>query len=402
MNKSFLFATLTAIILLLSQVANANPVSLDPVRPTPQAMPQPDLTPTAPSLQAKAFILMDANSGKLIAEKNADERMAPASLTKMMTLYIISRALDSDQLQLDDKVRISKKAWKMGGSKMFVKVDTQVPVRELIQGIVVDSGNDACVAMAQYIAGSEEAFADLMNQQAQALGMKNTHYVDSTGLPHKNHYSTAHDMAKLAQALVHNFPQYYGWYKQKWFTYNGIKQANRNRLLWRTNFVDGIKTGHTDEAGYCLVASGQKDSMRLISVVMGTPTDEKRSDESARLLNYGFRFFESKQLYTAQKTIAEPRVWMGENKKVAVGLNQDLFVTIPRNQAKNVKAEVVLSDLIKAPVKRGQVLGKLIVKADGKAIAEAPVIALQHDPEGGLWTRITDGISLKLHNWFAG
>ena len=367
--------------------------------PSPKAS-QPLLVPQPPNVDAKGFILEDASTGQILAEKNIDTRMPPASLTKMMTLYITFQAIQDGRISLDDKAPISKKAWQTGGSRMFVKAGSTVPVHELIQGIIVDSGNDATVALAEYIAGSENAFVSLMNQQAQALGMTNTHYTDATGMPHPDHYSTPRDIATLARAIIAHFPNEYHFFKQKWFTYNGIKQPNRNRLLWRVPYVDGMKTGHTKAAGYCLVASGQQDNMRLVSVVMGAPTDEARAEDSQRLLTYGFRFFENHHLYDANKGLTKARVWQGENENVQIGLVQPINVVIPTGSYKNLKAEIEINEPLKAPIAKSERVGTLVVSLDGKQLMQRPLVALQSDPKGGLWTRMTDSVSLSWHNMF--
>lgn len=354
----------------------------------------PLITPPAPSINAKGYVLMDAQSGQILAQSNMDQRMEPASLTKMMTMYVVSQTLQSGRIHLDDSVTVSEKAWRTGGSRMFIKVGTQVKVNELVQGIVVDSGNDACTAMAEYIAGNESLFAVLMNQAATEIGMKNTHYVDSTGLPAPEHFSTPYDMALLARALINHFPEHYDWYKQKWFTYNGIRQPNRNRLLWRDSIFDGIKTGHTDSAGYCLVASGVRDGMRLIAVVMGAPSDTDRANDTQALLDYGFRFFETHKLFTAQQPLANPRVWLGQRKTIQMGLSRDLYVTIAKGRYNELKANLNLDSKLKAPIKAGDVYGKVTIKLNDKLLTEAPLVALQSDNQGGTWSRLTDRIAL--------
>ena len=267
---------------------------------------------------------------------------------------------------------------------MFVRVGTMVPVKKLIEGIIVDSGNDSCVAMAQYIGGTEKSFVSMMNAEAKTLGMNDTHYIDSTGLPRKDHYSTAHDLTLLARAIILDFPQDYQWYKQKWLTYNNIRQPNRNRLLWRYSGADGLKTGHTKEAGYCLVASAKRNNMRLISVVMGTPTDLARADESIRLLNYGFRFFSSHLVYQAGSIIAKPRVWFAENKTEPVGVKHDFYITPPKGQYSKAKLNINIPNDVKGPIKKGQTIGQIVVTLHGKTIAIEPLIALEANPEGGI------------------
>lgn len=376
----------------------SNPLATTASTPMPTPTPhQPLLTPSAPNVSAKAFIMIDAFSGKVLAENNADQRMAPASLTKMMTSYIISSALKQGRIHLDDFVPISQSAWQTGGSKMFVKVNDRVSVRDLIQGIIVHSGNDACVAMAEFLAGSQDSFVNLMNQQAQLLGMKNTHFTDVNGLPDPNHYTTPRDMAILARALVFDFPEDYKWYSQKWFTYNGIKQPNRNRLLWRDESVDGIKTGHTDEAGFCLVASAQKNGTRLISVVMGAPTDAARADDNEKLLTYGFRFFETHKLYVANNPLTQARVYQGTSQQLSVGVNQDFYVTVPAGQYAQLKASMTLNTPLKAPINKDQIVGSIKATLNDKIVAEAPLIALQADPKGGMWRRFADWIALFVH-----
>lgn len=370
----------------------------DPVIPiTAPAVVQPVLTPIAPNVNAKAYLLMDANSGKILASENIDEHLAPASLTKMMTSYVVSMALQQGHIKLTDLVTISEAAWKTGGSKMFVKVGDKVSVQDLMQGMIVDSGNDACVAMAEYVAGSQESFVNLMNQQAARLGMKNTHFVDVDGLPDPNHYTTARDMSILARALILDFPEDYKWYSQKWFLYNGIKQPNRNRLLWRDPDVDGIKTGHTSEAGFCLVASGQKKDLRLITVVMGAPSDEMRAQDSQKLLTYGFRFFESRKLYNAGENLTTARVWFGERPKVKVGLINDLYVTLPLGLTRKPVTTMVFKPNLKAPIKKGEVVGQVNVFVNNKPITSAPLIALEDLSKGGVWRNLVDRTNLLFN-----
>jgi D-alanyl-D-alanine carboxypeptidase (penicillin-binding protein 5/6) len=386
------------IILLASMTGTA--VLANPVIPIP-GQPQPMITPSSPNINAQGYVLMDANSGKILAEKNPDTRMAPASLTKLMTMYVISNALKNGNIHFDDKVRISEKAWRTGGSRMFVKVNDEVPVRNLLQGIVVASGNDASVAMAEYLAGTEEAFASLMNTQAQLIGMTHSHFVDSNGLPNANHYSTPHDLAVLAQSIIRNFPEDYQLYSEKWFSWNNIRQPNRNRLLWRFQYADGLKTGHTEEAGYCLVGSASKDGTRLISVVMGAPSDSVRTEDSIRLLTYGFRFFETHKLYNGSTPLTEVRVWKGQQKQVALGLAHDFYATMPSGQYKNIKATMDLNPSIKAPVVKGQTLGTLNITLNGQVIASEPLVALADNKKGGLWRSMTDSLNFSFNKLFS-
>ena len=360
----------------------------------------PIVIPQAPNINAKSYVLMDANSGAVIAAKNPNAKLPPASLTKLMTVYLTFNALKNGTIHLNDKVRVSKVAWKTGGSRMFLRVGSYPTVNQLIQGIIVDSGNDACVAVSEYIAGSQAAFVQMMNAEAKKLGMKNSHFSDVNGLPIANHYSTAHDLALLTQAIIKDFPQDYHYFSQKWFTYNNIKQPNRNRLLWRYKYADGLKTGHTSQAGYCLIGSAEKNGMRLISVVMGTPSDEARSTDSQTLLAYGFRYFDTHQVYAANKAIRTQRVYLGENKEVPIGVAQNLYVTLPDGQFKNAKTDIALKTPIKAPVKKDQVLGAVTISLDGKPIVQAPVVALKADPRGGFWRRFSDHIALGFSRFF--
>ncbi|MDI4660460.1 MULTISPECIES: D-alanyl-D-alanine carboxypeptidase family protein [Cobetia] len=358
------------------------------------------LIPAAPQLAASSWILMDANSGRILVEHNADKRLPPASLTKMMTAYLVESEMDDGKLSPDEKVRISVNAWKTGGSRMFIREGTSVTVDDLLHGVIIQSGNDASVALAERIGGSEGSFADLMNQHAKRLGMKNTHYMNATGLPHAEHYSTAHDLAILARRIIKDYPDHYEIYSQKYFTWNGIKQPNRNKLLWRDKDVDGLKTGHTEEAGYCLVASARKEDTRLISVVMGTKSEEARAQESQKLLTYGFRYFESKKLYDKGAVLNQARVWGGEKDQVRLGMAQDVFLTVPSGQADKLTARLDLKDTIKAPVQAGEQYGTLQIKLDDKVLAEEPLVALEPVEQGGLFKRLWDALMLFFHGLF--
>lgn len=361
---------------------------------------KPLITPSAPTLNAKAYILIDVNSGKIIAEKNSEEKLPPASLTKMMTLYVISNALHNQQIHLNDNVHISRDAWKTGGSRMFVKEGQDVAIEDLLKGIIVDSGNDACVAMAEHLGGSEPGFAEIMNQQAQNLGMKDSHFTDSTGLPDPNLHTTAKDLAILGRALINDFPQYYHWYKQKWFTYNAIRQPNRNRLLWRDNQVDGVKTGHTNDAGFCLVSSAKRDNMRLLAVVMGSPSESARADDSERLLNYGFRFFETHELYKTGQTITETPIYKGSANKLTVGLRDDQFVTIPNGQYQRLSINTKVPQNLQAPIAKGDAIGELVIQFDDNVISTQPLYALEDIEKGGIFTRMKDSVRLAFRSWF--
>ena len=361
-----------------------------------QVQAAPSIIPTAPAVNAKAYLLMDYDSGYIITSQNADERMEPASLTKMMSSYVISSELKKGTLALDEKVKISEKAWRMPGSRMFVEVGSSVTVEQLLRGMIIQSGNDATVALAQHVAGSEDAFASMMNQHAERLGMVNTHFVNSTGLPHADHYTTAHDLAILARALIRDFPEHYEWYSEREYKYNKIKQKNRNDLLWRDSSVDGIKTGHTESAGYCLVASAKRKNMRLISVVLGTHSEKARANESQKLLTYGFRFFETHRLYTAHEPLTTVRVWKGDTEQLPLGLNEDLYVTIPRGQYKNLDANMSINAEITAPVQDGQNLGTVNIRLGDQSYAERRLVALQAVQPGGFMHRLIDAVKLKF------
>lgn len=388
---------ITLILTLFSVSVHANPVIPVPTQPQ-----QPTFTPGAPNIDATGYILMDATSGKILAQKNSDDRMPPASLTKLMSLYIISTAIKAGQIHLDDKVRISTKAWKTEGSRMFVKAGDEVPVKDLLQGIIVASGNDATVALAEHIAGTEEAFIAMMNQQAKILGMNNSHFIDSTGLPNKDHYSTAHDLATLTRAYIKNFPEDYSYYAEKWFAYNGIRQPNRNRLLWRYQYADGLKTGHTNEAGYCLVASAKKDGMRLVSIVLGEPSDNSRTEDSIRLLTYGFRFFETHKLYSATSPVVQARVWQGQKTETPLGITEDLYVTVPTGQYKRLQASLQLNNPLKAPINKGSTYGSINITLNNQVIASKPLIALDDNPQGNLWRRAADTVKFNMRKYFSG
>ncbi len=354
------------------------------------------LIPAAPSIAAKSYVLLDFNSGKVIAEKNADIRLAPASLTKIMTVYVVFRELKSGHLTLDEKVTISKKAWQTPGSRMFVEVNKQVSVENLLQGVIIQSGNDASVALAEHVAGDEATFAAMMNQHAERLGMLDSHFENSMGLPSKNHYTTANDLAKLTIAVIAEFPDYYRWDSEKEFTFNNITQPNRNKLLWRDKSVDGVKTGYTEEAGYCMVASAKREDMRLISVVMGTASANARANESQTLLNYGFRFFETHQLYKADVALTNARIWKGDSKQLPLGLSEDVYVTIPRRHYNELKAEIHVDKRIMAPVKQGASFGSVNVSLADDVLINKPLIALKTVNKAGFVDRLYDEAMLML------
>lgn len=359
-----------------------------------QAMAQSVLIPSPPAIAASSYLLMDPKSGTILMEENSHERLPPASLTKMMTAYIVERELDEGRISMSDMVPVSVNAWKTGGSRTFIQEGTQVPVEDLLKGVIIQSGNDASVALAEFVAGSEDAFVDIMNQQAQLLGMKDTHFENATGLPAKDHYSTAHDLALLAQAIINDYPENYGLYAEKHFTYNNIRQPNRNSLLWRDDSVDGLKTGHTEEAGYCLVASAKKGDTRFIAVVMGTDSTAARAREIQKMLNYGFRYYTTEKLFSQGQELVSSRVWGGLQNDVSIGVTGDVYVTIPQGARQNLESSVDLDSVIRAPVSAGDELGRVTVLYDGKSIVDQPVVALSEVPEGGLFKRLWDAVKL--------
>ncbi len=381
-----LFITLTNLLFL--------PVTNAADMPVPQSTPAVMPIPKPPAIGARGYVLEDFHSGQVLGESNADERLEPASITKVMSSYVIFKELAAGKIQLTDMVTISERAWRMEGSRMFVEVGKQVSVEDLLIGMIVQSGNDATMALAEHIAGSEDAFAAYMNRYAAQLGMTGSHFMDASGLPHPDHYMTARDIATIARALIMEFPEYYKWYSQKEFTFNGIVQHNRNKLLWRDASVDGIKTGHTEAAGYCLVSSAQRDGMRLIAVVLGADGEESRASASQALLNFGFRFYETHKLYDAGAKLVDARVWKGEQETVPLGLTAPLYVTIPRNQYSLLKANVQMPGQIMAPVAAGASLGSVLVRLGDETLMEPPLVALQAVNEGSIMQRAIDSVKL--------
>ena len=356
----------------------------------------PALIPAPPRVNAKAYLLLDHNSGQILAEHNADEKIEPASLTKLMTAYVVLFEIERGGISIEDEVKISEKAWRMGGSRMFIRVNSHVSVKELLKGLIIQSGNDASVALAEHVASNEEAFVELMNQHAQRLNMNATHFNNSTGWPDDNHFTTARDLATLSRAIINDFPTHYSAYKEKEYTYNNIRQYNRNRLLWLDDRVDGLKTGHTDAAGYCLISSAKQNKMRLISVVTGTTKDEARIAASRKLLNYGFRFFETNLVHKANTEITNMRVWKGEEQKLSLGLLKDIYITIPKGLGSNVKNNLKLEAMIIAPVVQGQSYGKLDIVLDDKKLASRELVALSAVNEGSIWRKLVDNIQLMF------
>ncbi|MEX6503414.1 D-alanyl-D-alanine carboxypeptidase family protein [Pseudomonas zhanjiangensis] len=366
----------------------------------PAAWASQMVIPAPPQLAAKSYVLMDAASGNVLIEHNADERLPPASLTKLMTAYLATLDINRGQIKGSDLVRISEKAWRMGGSKMFIEVGKEVAVDDLLHGIIIQSGNDASVALAEHIAGSEEAFADMMNATAERLGMSNSQFRNATGWPDPEHYSSAKDMAKLARAIIYEDPQHYAIYAQKEFLWNGIKQPNRNLLLWRDKTVDGLKTGHTDEAGYCLVSSAVRDGMRLISVVFGTNSEQARAAETQKLLTYGFRFFETRTFYQKGAELTQAQVWKGTSSLLKAGLASDLTLTLPKGQLDKLQAGMTLNPQLMAPIQQGEVIGKVEVKLGDEVVHSADLVALESVDEGGLLRRLWDSIRLFFYGLF--
>ena len=353
-------------------------------------------TPSAPTIDAAAYILQDYHTGKVLAENNADAKLAPASLTKIMTVYVVFTELSNGHLHLEDMVSISEKAWKTSGSRMFIELGNQVKVEDLLKGVIIQSGNDASVALAEHVGGNEETFAEMMNQHAIRLGMANSHFKNSDGLPVEDHYTTARDLAILTTALIKEFPDYYRWFSQKEFTFNKITQQNRNKLLSRDESVDGVKTGFTDDAGYCLVASALREDMRLISVVMGAKSANARANENQTLLNYGFRFYESHRLYQGKTALNEARVWKGASKTISLGLAEDIYVTIPRRQYKDLKAVINVDKKITAPVTDGAKLGSVKVTLKDEVVINKDLVALKAVDQGNIFQRLSDSVMMMM------
>lgn len=349
-----------------------------------------------PEIDAKSYYLVDASSGAVLAESNATERLDPASLTKLMTAYLTFDALARGEVTLDDQVSISEKAWRATGSRMFIEVDTQVELGDLLQGLIVQSGNDAAIALAEYLSGSEEAFVGEMNRKAAELGMTGTTYRNANGLPASGHLSTAKDMAVLARALIEDFPQYYAYYSEREFTYNDITQHNRNALLWRDPSVDGLKTGYTRAAGYCLVSSADRDGMRLIAVVLGASTADARTESSLSLLDYGFDAFETHKLYSRGEAIAKARVFKGADDTLEVGPADDVYVTVPRGDYSSLAASASLTANLVAPLEQNQTVGELEIRLGGKLVSDLPLVALEAVKKGWFITRVADSLALKL------
>lgn len=354
------------------------------------------LIPAPPTFEAGGYVLMDHATGSFLLEKDADKPLEPASLTKIMTAYIVFNELKEGRLTLEEETIVSEKAWRTGGSRMFIEVNKSVSISDLLHGLIIQSGNDAAMALAEHVAGSEEAFADMMNRQAGVLGMQNTHFVNATGWPADNHVTTARDLAMLAHAMIKHFPDLYQLHAVKSYEYNDIKQYNRNKLLWRDGSVDGIKTGHTSTAGYCLLASATRNDMRLISVILDASSERLRNRSSSRLLDFGFRFYESAEIYQAGQELTRGRIWKGQQQEISLGLADKLTVTIPRGSYDALNAELEFSEQIIAPVQKGTPMGKAIITLNEKNLATLPLVALEDVPEGNPWVRMVDSIRLML------
>jgi len=353
--------------------------------------------PPAPQIDARAWLLIDANSGQALAQNAPDSRIEPASLTKLMTAYLSFAAIKEGRLSLEQTLTTSEKAWKTEGSRMFLDPRTPAKVDDLLKGMIVQSGNDACITLAEAIAGGEDSFAAMMNQQAKHLGMTGSHFVNATGLPHPDHYTTARDLARLASALIRDFPEFYKYYSIKEYSYGGITQPNRNRLLWTDPNVDGVKTGHTESAGYCLIASAKRDNRRLLSVVLGTNSDGARAAESQKLLNYGFQFFETVKLYNANQPVTTLRLYKGTSSELKAGFARDFYVTVPRGTAKQLRAQILTKQPMLAPVSKHQAVGTLRLSLDGKPVGDYTLSALEGVGVSGLIRRAWDSLMLMFH-----
>ena len=348
--------------------------------------------PAPPQLSADSYLLFDHTSGEVLASKDADKRMEPASLTKLMTAYIVASELERGSVTMDEPVMVSCEAQAMPGSRMFIEAGTLVTLGDLLRGLIIQSGNDASVALAEHIAASEAGFVDMMNRAAEGIGMTGTNYTNSSGLPDPEHCTTANDLAMIASAIIREHPDTYKLYSEREFTYNDINQKNRNTLLWRDDSVDGMKTGHTEAAGYCLVASALRDDMRLVSIVLGSGSDKTRIAESQRLLNYGFRFFRTQRVFAAGEQISQARIWMGAQETIPLGVAEDLYLTLPRDAFDTLQTRIEIGDYIRAPAHIGQELGRTVLMANDEVVSEVPLLALQKVEEGGIFLRMRHSI----------
>jgi D-alanyl-D-alanine carboxypeptidase (penicillin-binding protein 5/6) len=396
MKRRMLRAALCALCLCSPAIGLAEGATAPQAAPAVPAIQ----VPAPPEVEATSYILLDAQTDKILAERASDERKPPASLTKIMTSYIAAKEIESGRIHLADEVPISVHAWKAEGSRMFIQEGRTVKLEDLLKGVIIQSGNDSSIAVAEYIGGTEDGFANMMNQEAAELGMRMTHYKNATGLPDPEHYTTARDLATLARALIHNFPEHYKLYAHQSFTFNGIEQTNRNRLLWRDRTVDGVKTGHTQEAGYCLVASALRDGQRLISVVTGTASEEARMRESQKLLQYGFRYFETDKLYDKSVPLSETAVWYGKDDQAKLGVVAPVYVTIPRGRYPELKSEMDIARVVRAPFDVGAEFGELRVLLGNDVVYRGPLVTLGAVEEGGFFTRLWHAIYLFFWGLF--
>ena len=346
------------------------------------------MVPQAPKLDLSSYILLEASTNTVLAEFNSDNQIAPASMTKVMSGYVIADQIASGAISLDDEVLISEKAWKTGGSKMFIEAGKRISVKDLLSGIIIQSGNDATIAMAEYVAGSEEGFVDFMNAYAAELGLSNSLFQNSTGFSDPNHFTSAKDLANLTKALINKFPDHYATYREKEFTFGGIRQLNRNKLLWRDDSVDGVKTGHTDSAGFCLISSAKRNDMRLIAVVAGSPSENDRLTASQRLLEYGFRFFATQKLVTQNTKVTSAKVWGGQTSEVSLGSQEDLYLTLPRSEFNNIKANYKFKNNIQAPIEIGQIIGSIEFTSNDRVVLSAPLVAIESVESKGFFGRL--------------
>ena len=350
-----------------------------------------------PEIDAESYLLIDFNSNNILAKKNSDQQIEPASITKLMTAYVIYEELEKGNISANDLVLISEKAWRMQGSRMFVEARKKVPMERLINGLIIQSGNDAAIALAEHVAGTEASFVEKMNAEASKIGMKNTHFVNATGWPAKDHYTTAEDIAKLTQRVIAKYPEHYKLYKEREYAYNGIKQYNRNKLLWLDPTVDGVKTGHTESAGYCLVASANRNGMRLISVVFGAKTVKGRSDASQQLLEFGYKNYETRKLYKGGGVLENVRIWKGSSEKMPIGFLDDFYITVPKGSYERLKGTVKYPTDVDAPIHRGDEIGEVIIKDGDNVVVESPLVALNSVAGGGMWRKMTDGFQKVFH-----
>jgi serine-type D-Ala-D-Ala carboxypeptidase (penicillin-binding protein 5/6) len=386
---------------LLAGVSMAQQTPPRPAVPRPVVPDAP--VPPPPDVEGTSWVLMDYNTGQIIASKDPDKQVEPASITKVMTDYVVSAEVANGKIHMTDPVTISENAWRGGGastdgSTSFLKLNSQVPLKDLLYGMIIQSGNDAAIALAEHTAGSEPAFANLMNAYAKQIGMLHSNFENASGYPIANHYTTAHDIAILSRALIHDFPEDYAISAVKEFEWNGIKQHNRNLLLWRDNTVDGIKTGHTAAAGYCLAASAKQGDARMIAIVMGANSEKGRADAALALMNYGFRFYESHKLYDANKPLATPKLWKGANNTLPLGTTENVMISVKRGDYDKLKADLDIPSTLIAPFKKGQQVGTLRVTLDGQPVTTVPLVALEDAPEGGFFSRLWDTIMLWFHS----